>query len=172
MVGCRISAKRQHWYGNEAELWFFQKEGMPAVVVLEGTQNPLVRDQRKIQQRSPWTTATSVFIFCTAAESAAEDSMRPEQLRSSVFFVEVSYEAVCWAWMKPKQKKNWPGGEDKFISMTILAFNFSAVVESVLEGSSGWQQLRRLKKLTLSLTVLKRTERKQSDPASRTLATI
>ena len=125
---------------------------MPAVVVLEGTQNPPVRDQRQIQQRSPWTTATSVFIFCTAAESAAEDSMRPEQLRSSVFFVEVSYEAVCWAWMKPKQKKNWLGGDDKFISMTILAFNFSAVVESVLEGSSGWQQLRRFKKLTLRVT--------------------
>ena len=78
--------------------------------------------------------------------------MRPEQLRSSVFFVEVSYEAVCWAWMKPKQKKNWPGGDDKFISMTILAFNFSAVVESVLEGSNGWQQLRRFKKLTLRVT--------------------
>ena len=68
------------------------------------------------------------------------------------FFVEVSYEAVCWAWMKPKQKKNWPGGDDKFISMTILAFNFSAVVVSVLEGSNRWQQLRRFKKLTLRVT--------------------
>ena len=151
---------------------FFRRKECRLPLYWRERKNLLVRDQRQIQQCSPWTTATSVFIFCTAAESAAEDSMRPEQLRSSVFFVEVSYEAVCWAWMKPKQKKNWPGGDDKFISMTILAFNFSAVAESVLEGSNGWQQLRRFKKLTLSLTVLKRTERKQSDPTSRTLSTI
>ena len=40
----------------------------------------------------------------------------------------------------------------QIISMTILAFNFSAVVESVLEGSNGWQQLRRFKKVTLRVT--------------------
>ena len=60
-----------------------------------------------------------------------------------------------------KKKKNWPGGDDKFINMTIFGVPFfCAVVESVLEGSNGWQQLRRLKKLTLRVTVLKRTERK------------
>ena len=54
LVGCRISAKRQQWYGNEAELWFYQKEGMLAVVVLEGTQNPLATEERRqIQQRGP-----------------------------------------------------------------------------------------------------------------------
>ena len=71
-----------------------------------------------------------------------------------------------------KNKKNWPGGDDKCKNMTTLAFNFSAVAESVLEGNNGWQQLRRFKKLTLSVTVLERTERKQSDPTSTTLSPI
>ena len=129
LVGCRISAKRQQWYGNEVNLWFYQKEGMSAVVVWEGTQNPLVRDRRQIQQRGPWTTASSVFIFCAAAESATEDSRRPEQLWSSVFFVEVSYKAVCWASRKPKRRKSGPAA-------TTNSF-FSAFAESVLTGRTG-----------------------------------
>ena len=72
-----------------------------------------------------------------------------------------------------KKKKNWPGGDDKFINMTIFGVPFfCAVAESVLEGSNGWQQLRRLKKLTLRVTVLKRTEIKQSDPTLTALSTI
>ena len=33
------------------------------------------------------------------------------------FFVEVSYEAFCRAWSKPKKKKNWPGVDDKWMRM-------------------------------------------------------
>ena len=70
------------------------------------------------------------------------------------FLVDVIYEAVCWAWSKPKKKKNWPGGDDKCKNMTPSAFNFSSVAESVLAGSNGWQQLWRFKKLSLSVTAL------------------
>ena len=146
---------------------------MLTFVVWEGTQNPLARDQRQIQQRSPWTTASSVFIFCAAAESAAEDSRRPEQVWSFVFFVEVSYEAVCWAWMEPKKEEKLARRRRQIHQYDYFWRSFfCAVAESVLEGSNGWQQLRRLKKLTLRVTVLKQTERKQSDPTLTALSTI
>ena len=78
-------------------------------------------------------------------------------------FVDVSYEAFCWASSKPKKKKNWPGGDDKCKNMTPLAFNFSSVAESVLAGSNGWQYLWRFKNRPLSVTELEGTESKQSD---------
>ena len=127
-------------------------------VVWEGTQYP-VRDQRQIRQSSPWTTASSVFIFCTAAESAVEDSRRPEQLRSSVFFRRSKLRSCLLGLEETKKEENLEmAATTNSTRWLFLAFIFSAVVESVLEGSNGWQQLWRLKKLTLSLTVLKRTE--------------
>ena len=129
LVGCRISAKRQQWYGNEVNLWFYQKEGMSAVVVWEGTQNPLVRDRRQIQQRGPWTTASSVFTFCAAAESATKDSRRPEQLWSYVFFRRSKLQSCLLGFEETKKKKIWPGGDDEFIFYTFA--------ESVLTGRTG-----------------------------------
>ena len=137
LVGCRISAKRQQWYGNEVNLWFYQKEGMSAVVVWEGTQNPLVRDRRQIQQRGPWTTASSVFIFCAAAESATKDSRRPEQLWSSVFFRRSKLQSCLLGFEETKKKKIWPGGDDKFIFFRICRISFDgphwAVIDVVFQ---------------------------------------
>ena len=105
-----------------------------------------------------------------------EPSVAVKQMWIFKFFGEVSNEALSWLGVYRKRRKTGPARQvhqyDPQAATPSFILIFPAIAESVLEGINGWQLTWYSKKVTPRVTVLERTERKQSGPTSTALSTI
>ena len=118
-----------------------------------------------------------VYIVLHLRSGPRGPSVAVKQMWIFKFFGEVSNEALWRLGVYRERRKTGPASTCTSIwptsSNSLVHFNFfPRLWNQFLKGSNGWQLTRYSKKVTLRVTVLERTERKQSGPTSTTLSTI